>query len=522
MARPFIDRITERATLEEAWRSDGPELVVLHGRRRVGKSALLVRFAEHKPVAYYVAAQQLERDQLADLGRALGPLSTGFRRGRPPRLAVRDWDELLAVASDAASGKRVGLILDEFPYLVDANPALPSLIQRWWDQVGSKSNLMLVLAGSQQAIMQRLVSADGALYGRPTRRIHLRPFDYFYAGRFAPRWSPEDRVRLYAIAGGIPDYLEEFDDGRTLQEELLRLAYSPDGRLFREAPDLLRAEFREPKTYESIVRAIAQGATTPALVAGQAGLSGANRVNPYLESLIDLGIVERRTLPGQTNLPRPRTSQYVLADAYLRFYYALVDPWRSPIQQGQGAAILADIWGDELDQFVSHGFEDVARQYLMRLSGVHRLPPVSEVGFWWYPGGDIDVAAMAGERLLAAGSAKWSKSFVKPGDLEDLRRSVATVVPGSVPEYFLFGRSGFDPNLRTADAVQLISLDDLFRADLEYERPRSARGRGQAKGQLRLGVRAAHSGAGAPAAARDRRGVPGRSAATTTTAPPSR
>lgn len=470
MPRRFIDRHIERATLDEAWKSGKPELVVLHGRRRVGKSVLLGRFATRKPIAYYVAAQQLERDQLADLGRALGPLSTGFRGGRPPRLAFTDWDELLAVVADAAASRRIGLILDEFPYLVDANPALPSLIQRWWDRVGSQSDLVLILAGSHQAIMQRLVSSDGALYGRQTRRLHLQPFDYFHAARFVPKWSTEDRIRLYAIAGGIPDYLEEFDETRSLRNELLRLAYAPDGRLFREAPDLLRAEFREPRTYESIVRAIAQGATTPALIATQAGLSGANRVNPYLDSLSDLGLVQRRTLPRDANSPRPRTSQYVLADSYLRFYYALVDPWRSAIQQGQGAQVLEEVWGSELDHFVSWTFEEVARQYLRRLSGAGVIAPLSEVAFWWFNGGDIDAAGISGTRFAVAGSAKWTNAYMKPGDLEDLRRSVAVADPGADPDLYLFGRSGFDSNLRGDNRVHLVRLADLFAARLEYER----------------------------------------------------
>src|SRR5688572_13393679 len=133
----FIDRIGERRILEAAWASGRPELVIVHGRRRVGKTELLSRVARGKPMAYYVAAQQLERDQLADLGRALGSMSTGFRPGRPPRLAFRDWDELLATVAEAAQRRRVGLVLDEFPYLVDANGALPSLIQRWWDRIGS-------------------------------------------------------------------------------------------------------------------------------------------------------------------------------------------------------------------------------------------------------------------------------------------------------------------------------------------------------------------------------------------------
>lgn len=474
MRHSFIDRYRERADLEDAWASGRPELVVVHGRRRVGKSALLARFAAGKPISYYVAAEQLERDQLADLGRALGPMSVGFRRGRPPRLALRDWDEVLAAVTDAATTRRIGLVVDEFPYLVAANRALPSLIQRWWDAVGSRSNVVVVLAGSQQSMMRSLVSSEGALYGRPTRAHHLRPFDYYYAGRFASAWAPEDRIRLYAVAGGIPDYLEEFDTSRPLRDELLRVAYSPAGRLFREAPDLLRSEFTEPRTYETVLRAIANGYVTPGEIAMQAGLAGANRVTPYLDRLMDLDLVERRVPPPEVGQPRSRTSQYVIADPYLRFYFALVDPWRSAIQQGQGAAVLTEIWGEEFDRFVSRTFEDVARQHLVRLAGTGAVGPFTTVGFWWFSGGDIDAAAMSGSRLAAAGSAKWTRELVKPGDVAGLRRDAGIVAPGDRPRLFLYSRSGFDRNVAAEPDVTPVTLRDLFAADLEHERARAA------------------------------------------------
>jgi hypothetical protein len=470
MTSRFVDRHLERRTLQDAWISGRAELVVVHGRRRVGKSELLARFAAGKPIAYFAAAQQLERVQLDDLGAALGPLSTGFSRGRPPRLAFRDWDELLAVVAQAAGSKRIGLVLDEFPYLANANPALPSLIQRWWDATGSRSNLVLVLSGSQQAMMQRLVSADGALYGRPTRRIHVQPFDYFHAAQFARHWSPEDRIRLYAVAGGIPDYLEEFDDSRPLRDELLRLAFSPDGRLFREAPDLLRAEFTEPRTYESIVRAIAGGATSPALISDAVGLGGANRAAPYLERLQELDLVRRRTLPTEATSPRPRTSQYVLADPYLRFYFAHVDPWRSAVGMGQGAGVVDALMGVRLDEFVSRTFEDVAAQYLLRLSGTGALPPLSAAGFWWFPGGDIDAVGFAGATLVAAASARWTNAPMRAGDLADLRRDVAARAPGTAPRLFLLSRSAFDRRLPAMPDVTRVAVRDLFAAHLEHER----------------------------------------------------
>jgi hypothetical protein len=272
---------------------------------------------------------------------------------------------------------------------------------------------------------------------------------------------------LYAIAGGIPDYLEEFDDGR------LSTTSCCGSRSARRAPVSrgnrpASSEFSEPRTYETIVRAIAHGRTRR-LIATSAGL-GAQRTTPYLDRLQELDLVTRRTPPGDATQPRPRISQYVLSDPYLRFYYALVDPWRSAIALGQGKAVLAEVGREAIGQYVSRVFEDVVAQYLRRLSGAGQLGPLSEVGFWWFAGGDIDAAGLAGGRLVAAASAKWTKAQVKPGDLDDLRRSVATVAPASEPALYLVGRTGFDRNLADAAGVTLVGLRDLFHSDLEYER----------------------------------------------------
>ena len=216
---------------------------------------------------------------------------------------------------------------------------------------------------------------------------------------------------------------------------------------------------------------MANGAITPGEIATRAGLAGANRVNPYLERLIDLELAERRVPPAEASEARPRTSQYVVADPYLRFYFAVVDPWRSTIQAGHGARVLDELWGETLDAYVSRVFEEVARQHLLRLSGAGTIGPLSRVGFWWFAGGDLDVAGTRGRHLVAAGSAKWTREAVKPGDLADLLRDVALVAPGDRPELLLYSRSGFDRNLAPEPGVRHDSLRDLFRPQLEHEAP---------------------------------------------------
>lgn len=216
---------------------------------------------------------------------------------------------------------------------------------------------------------------------------------------------------------------------------------------------------------------IASGYVTPNQIGQDAGVPAATKVAPYLDRLIQLGLVERRTPPGEAGEVRPRISQYVLADPYLRFYFALVDPWRSAIQQGRGRAVLDHLWVEEFDRFVSRTFEDVAHQYLLRVSGSGGLPPVSASGRWWFATGDIDAVLMTGGHVTAAGEAKWTRESFKPADLTELRRNVTTIAPHDQPKLFAFSRSGFDRHLATDPGVDLVKLGDLFRPTLEFERP---------------------------------------------------
>lgn len=459
--------------MERAWASKDAQLVLLIGRRRVGKSALLRRLVSGRPIVYYAAARQLKRDQLSDLGRAMGRVASGFRPGRPPRLAFDDWDDALDLLAEAAERKRVGLVIDEFPYLMDADPAVPSLIQRWWDRFGEDRNVMLVLSGSHQSMMRSLVAYDGALHGRPTATMHLPAMDYLQAAKFVPRWSAEDRIRAFAVSGGIPAYLRLFDDRQSLVDELLRLAFDPNGRLFTEAPNLIQQEFVQPKTYESILRAIARGESQPSRIAQHAGLSGANVVGPYIDRLIGLGLVDRQTPPSEAGEIRPRISRYVIADHYLRFYFRFVDEYRSEIQLERGRSVLGHIWPDEFDHFVSRAFEEIACRYVF-LDRRLGMPPLTSVGPWWFAAGDIDVAAMSGNKLVAAGEVRWSNTYLKPADLAELQANITRVAPGARPSLLLFSRSGFDPNLRSIADVRLIRPRDLYDRHLDPESPRRA------------------------------------------------
>ena len=465
----FIDRVLELRRLEEAWASEQPHLVILSGRRRVGKTELLARFSRGKPIAYLAAAQRVRTDQLADAARDLAALANGFRRGRPPAIRLDDWQAMLDLVGERAAGRRIGLIIDEFPYLVEGSPDLPSVLQRWWDRVGSKTRVFLVLAGSDQALVERLVSPRAPLYGRATLRPHLEPMDYYNAAGFVTSWTAEDRIRAFAVAGGIPYYLRFFDPSVGLRANLRRLAFSPDGPLFREAEYLLEAEFREVSRRGSIFRAMATGAVTPNEIAGRIGLGGAADVQANLADLVRMGLVRREVPVTRRAELRSRQVAYRIADPYLAFYFTVLEPRRSLIQVGPAAVVDRSLTDEELDAYVSRVFEEIARQYVRRAAAAGMLPIVEAVGTWWQGEDELDVVGIDRSGVTLVGEAKWRRSAVGRDDLAVLRRRAA-MLSEQPTRLLLFSRGGFtDAVARVAD-VTPVGLRELFARDLAFER----------------------------------------------------
>lgn len=470
MTTRFVDRVRELQSLERAWSSARAELVLVSGRRRVGKSELLARFSQGKRVAYVAAAQRLRTDQLKDAERDIAAFANGFRVGRPPQVRLNDWDDFLNLLSDRAAKRRMGVIIDEFPYLVEQTPELPSLIQRWWDRAGSHSRIMLVLAGSHQTQMEQLVNPRAPLYGRATLRPHIAPLDYYQAARFVPGWSPADRIRAYAIAGGIPAYLRLLDDSHTLRENLTQLAFAPDGELFREAEYLLESEFREVSRRGSIFRAIAEGAVRPSEIASRIGLGSAADVQVNLRDLVQLGLLQRVVPVTQRQQLRQRQVIYRIADPYLRFYFTLLERRRAQITVGPAARVTDELTDDELDLYVSRVFEEVARQYAWRAAASGTLPLPDEVGEWWDAGEEVDLVGVSGRNVLFAGEVKWTRGTAGLGEVATLRRRIQLIEPGASPRLIIISRGGFTPAVRRGGGAELVALKDLFAPGLEHER----------------------------------------------------
>jgi AAA+ ATPase superfamily predicted ATPase len=336
---PFIGRHRELAVLQELADSGKPELFVLYGRRRVGKTELLQQLCAGRRAAYFLAAQVRDKDNLAAFKKVLEEAL-----GDPLIASIEfpDWTAALTYAAERAGSERLLLVLDEFPYLCEANPGLPSLLQRFWDLKGKRSSLMLVLCGSQVSFMEKEVLAERSpLFGRRTGQRRLEPLLPSESLGFFRAWEREAALTAFGIVGGMPAYLGRFDERASLEDNLLREVLRPEGYLFDEVHYLLHTELTNPSTYSSILAAVARGAERVGDVALAVGVDSPT-ANKYLHVLRELRLVSREVPLTDPDPLRSRRGIYRIADRFVAFHFRHVQPHLSLIEAGRGERVLEE------------------------------------------------------------------------------------------------------------------------------------------------------------------------------------
>ncbi len=377
----FVGREDELAMLERLYASERFEMLVLYGRRRVGKTSLLEHFCAGKSALWFTAQVQSDIDNLRDFSRAVFacfdmPTST-------PAFAT--WGDALQFIAEksAASEKPLVFVFDEFPYAAHANPALPSALQVAVDRALGKTRCLLVLCGSNQGFMENEVLGEKSpLYGRRTAQLKLEPFDYLDAARMLPDCSPEERVSYYASLGGTPYYLAGIDTNRSYIENMGALFFDRTGLMFDEPAMLMRQELREPALYGSVLRAIAGGANRSNEIADRTGIAPSS-ITAYLKTLSELGLVERCVPFGESE--RSKRSIYRIKDPAFLFWYRFVSPHVTAIEGGLGERLATRLLeGDARCEYEGHLFERVCRQWALRQARRGALPlEPTAVGSWW-------------------------------------------------------------------------------------------------------------------------------------------
>jgi AAA+ ATPase superfamily predicted ATPase len=420
---------------------------------------LLGEFIAGKRAIFYGATQQASPTELAGLSQAareaLGPEGTDL-------LALGDfpnWTAAFDYFADKARTERLVVVLDEFPYLVESDPGLPSIIQKCWDHVARETQLFLVLCGSAQAVMEELQGQRAPLFGRVDLRLHLRPFEYAEAALFVPHLPASDRALAYGVLGGMPVYLQRWNDGLSVRANLLRLFADPVSPLVDEGEFVLSSELPEAAGYFRILRAIAAGERTYGGIKEFARID----VQRQLDRLMAIGLVER-VVPVTDDPTRTKRAMYRIADNFLSFWFRFVYRNRTAIARGLGLEVVDRVILPGLADHMGEPWEEMCREFIQREAILGRLPvEVSRVGRWWNRDNsvEIDVVGLRGKEVVLAGSVKWSRS-VGTRELGALRRAVEAL-PDRADDMrlALFAREEVgvaDPDVLTFTAA------DLYRA----------------------------------------------------------
>lgn len=455
----FIGRKKELALLKSAYSSSSSALIPIYGRRRIGKSELILKFIDKKPGLYYLgkmapAAMQI-REFLQEAARALDePLLAS--------LAVSSWSDVFrAVNEKCKPAQKFVIALDEFQWMAGASPELPSVIQEYWDRYWSKfGNIVLILCGSYIGFMKReVLGQKSPLFGRRTAQILLESFSYREAAEFHPRWSLLNRTLAYFICGGVPLYLRFFNQASSVEKNIEENILNEFGPMFREPDFLLREELRDVENYYAVLTAVASGHTVNKAIAAQTGIPERS-LHYYLQQLINLGYLGRR-FPVTGKKPNQRLVRFVLQDPLLRFWFRFVFPHLSFIQQMGPQRAMRDLIRPRLESYFGLCFEYLCRQALPVIYERDGVSAAFEVGEYWDKRVQIDVVGVRDDHWTDLGECKWGtvRSFNEVlNELEKKKRAYPNTRGATIGKHLFLKKK---PGLKTINAASGIQWHDI-------------------------------------------------------------
>lgn len=468
---PFINRAKELQWLDTSYKKAPMEgqLLIIYGKRRVGKTELIKHFSQSKFSVYFVAERGTAKDQLQT---AKNVLAEGLKDEVMRGINFTNWRSLFQYIGTKLQEKSepTMLIFDEFPYLVESDNAISSYFQVGWDEYLSKTNIVLVLMGSSISMMYKhTLGVSAPLYGRRTGQWMLEPFSYKETKKFYPDAPFSNTLSLYAITGGIPAYGKVFNGKKNLEENI-RQFILPEGSFLSVEPELLLSEeFTDPRSYLSILKAIGLGRTKFSEIVSATGLP--NTALPgYLQTLIALRLVKKEVPVTEPIPEKSKKGSYSLEDNFLRFYFSFIYPNNSLIKGGNIDALFQQ-HGEVLAQLVSKVYEETTLEFISQASIDGFLPHFEQKGRWWDKNEEIDLVGLnEQDNSILFVETKWSNKPIDAEVLGDLKRKAEYVKwkKAERKEYFaLVARGGFTKELieqAGKDKVLLIDEDKV----LEY------------------------------------------------------
>lgn len=469
----LVDRERELEELNWLLEEGRAHLLAVTGRRRLGKTTLLLTWAAQSglPYLYWVASRApsslLLRQFSQLIWQRMYPDDV-----MPANFSYSEWAEAFAQLARLATAQPLIVIMDEFAYAAEIDSALPSILQNAWDHQLKSTKIIMVLCGSQVGMMEGLFRYDAPLYGRITGPLRIEPLPFSALKQFYPQYNSEQRVAVWAMLGGVPAYLEQFSDQRSVGENVKRHIFRATGMFNTDPENLLHESLRDPQNYVAILLAIAAGNHRVTDIVSAAAFPQIKQADPYLARLRELGIIRREAPVTVRPLDQPasRLSRYILADHYLRFYFRFIWPRQDMLAQRLYDALWAEI-GEQLRAFIGQtAFEELCQEWILAQARLGRLPFVPEqVGSHWGKGVQVDVAAINWrKRQLLLGECKWGVNPVGRSVLTELVERKTPLALKALPNegqdwtihYAFFARKGFtEAALAAGQAYEAMMVD---------------------------------------------------------------
>ncbi len=441
----FINREKELTALNEKWDTGLPQLFIIYGKRRVGKTELVKQFLKDKPGIYFLADKRNHTDQLKELGRVVG---NHFDDAILTNRGFADWLEFFTYVAKKTEDPLI-IAIDEYPYLFETESATSSLFQKGWDEYLKNSKVFLILLGSSIAMMEsETLQREAPLFGRRTGQILVQPMTFRNSWKFFPEKTFDEFMGIYSITDGMPSYLLSVDGNVSLKENIQTKIFPPTEFLHNEVEFMLKEELREPKNYLAILKAISWGKRKFGEIVNDTGLPK-NIVTKYLSTLERLRLVEKE-IPITEKVPqKSRKGLYTISDNFFRFWFQYIFPFKSDLEIGRYDNVLHQF--DTIFNTVEAAvYEKVCQELIFDFE--KHLFPIERVGKWWAPEKEIDIVGVnEREQKIVFGECKWSARPVGIDIYKHLKEKAAFVAwgKGERTEYFiLFSKSGFTPDMK--------------------------------------------------------------------------
>lgn len=470
----FIGRERELSYLNEFYNRSGLGMMVIYGRRRIGKSTLIAEFVKDKKTIFYTATKVGKERNLELFSKQVTDV---FLPGIE-NISFQTVDAIFDFIEKSITDEKIVLVIDELPYWAEKDEALLSVLQKYMDTVWHDKNLKIILCGSALSFMEnKVLSEKSPLFGRRDAQIKLDAFDYLDSARFVPNYSNEEKAICYGITGGVAKYLSMIDASKSLDENIMRLFFRADGYLYDETRNLLTQEFSDITLVNNIIEQIATGENTVNVIANKIGEKEPT-ILYSLEKLMNVGLIEKRKCI--TEEKNKKKTQYILKDHMFKFWYKFVPKAVSVVEMGRGELYYQKVVKPDLHSFMGSVFEDMCRYYTLQHGVMGEFDCfITAVGSWWGTetivnengekrgqSADIDVVALSEtEKKAVVGECKFKNEKIDKGVYETLvRRAHLLPAKYETVKYVLFSLSGYTEWFDTLsdNRVLCLTINDLY------------------------------------------------------------